>query len=215
MVQERAHRFQGGKDFAPDLMRGTHRIHRNQDSAVAVPRQDGRCHFMVESQALGNDVRGVIGAMLQRGPREQPAHQFPIIGLQVQCHIRGHPKFAAYLIGRPGLVHVARDSIQDKPASGRLRGGHLLPHHVEYDLVGHELAAVKILLDGQAERGAPRHVIAQQFTGRDVGDVEVRGDQRALVPLPAPGGAIISTRMLIPFHVIIPRAGRPVAEGIC
>ncbi len=41
MVQERTHRFQGGEDFAPDLRRGVHRVHRDQDSAVAVPRQDG------------------------------------------------------------------------------------------------------------------------------------------------------------------------------
>jgi len=50
------------------------------------------------------------------------------------------------------------------------------------DLVGHEFAAVEILLDGLAESGPPRDVIAQQFTGRDVGDVEVRGDQSALSP---------------------------------
>jgi hypothetical protein len=37
----------------------------------------------------------------------------------------------------------------------------------------------------------------QQSTGRDVRDVEVRGDRRALSPLPAPGGAIISTRITI------------------
>ncbi len=65
---------------------------------------------MVEGKALGN-VRGVIGAMLQRGPREQPAHEFLIAGLQVQRHIRGHPKFAAYQIDRAGLLHVSRDTV--------------------------------------------------------------------------------------------------------
>ena len=77
-VQERAHRFEGGEDFAADLLRGTHRIHRNQDSAVAVPREDGGCHFLVKSKALGNDVWRVVGAMLERGPREQPAHEFGV-----------------------------------------------------------------------------------------------------------------------------------------
>ena len=47
----------------------------------------------------------------------------------------------------------------------------------------HEFAAVQIRLDGLAERGLPRDVIAQQLTGRDVRDAEVRGDQRALSPL--------------------------------
>src|ERR1035438_2212643 len=41
-------------------MRGTHRIHGNQDSAVAVPRKNGGCHFMVESKALGNDFPGSL-----------------------------------------------------------------------------------------------------------------------------------------------------------
>jgi hypothetical protein len=54
MVQERAHRLEGDQDFAPDLMRRTHRIHGNQDSAVAVPRDNGGCHFVVEGKALGN-----------------------------------------------------------------------------------------------------------------------------------------------------------------
>src|SRR5262249_23190055 len=49
--------------------------------------------------------------------------------------------------------------------------------------IGNEFAAVQILLDGQTLAGPPRHVIAQQFTGRDVGDAEVRGDQCALSPL--------------------------------
>src|SRR5258708_37816964 len=69
------------------------------------------------------------------------------------------------------------------PTSGRLGGDHRLPHHVEHDLVGHEFTAIEILLNGQAQSGPPRHVIAQEFTGRDVVDVEVRGDQCALSPL--------------------------------
>ena len=48
-------------------------------------------------------------------------------------------------------------------------GDQFLPHHVEDDLVGHEFAAVEILLNGQAQSGSPRYVIAQQFTGRNAG----------------------------------------------
>ena len=43
-------------------------------------------------------------------------------------------------------------------------------------------------LDGLAEYGPPRDVIAQQFTGRYVRDTEVRGDQRALSPLASARG---------------------------
>jgi hypothetical protein len=66
---------------------------------------------MVEGKALGNDVCGVVGAMLERSSREQPPHEFPIVGLQAQRHIRGHPEFAAYQVGRAGLPHVSWDSV--------------------------------------------------------------------------------------------------------
>ena len=58
---------------------------------------------MVEGQALGNDVRRVVGAMLKkRSTRQQQAHEFGIVGLQVQGHIRGHPELAGDKVGRPG-----------------------------------------------------------------------------------------------------------------
>jgi hypothetical protein len=82
------------------------------------------------------------------------------------------------------------------------------------DLVRDELAAVEILLDGQTQAGPPCDVIAQQLTGRDVRDAEVRGDQRALSALachpPAPGGATISTRILTssPHHLARRPLGR-------
>ena len=99
--------------------------------------------------------------MLERGPREQPAHQFGVAGLQVQCHIRGHLEFAADQVGSTGLVHVPRDPVEDKTAAGRLGRDHRLPQHAEHNLVGNEFAAVEIRLDGQAEIGPPRYVIAQ------------------------------------------------------
>ena len=169
---------------------------------------------MVEGQALGNDVWRVVGAMLERGAREQQAREFPVVGLQVQCHIRGHPELTADQVDRTGLVHVSRDSVQHKPASGRLRGDHRLPHHIEDNLVGHELAAVQIRLDGLAERGPPRDVIAQQLAGRDVRDVEVRGDQRALSPLARARGRDHQYPHYSSPHGIIPPAGpRPIARS--
>jgi hypothetical protein len=107
--------------------------------------------------------------MLQRGPSEQPAHQFGIAGLQVQCHIRGHLQFPADQVGSAGLANVPQDPVQHKP-SGFLGSDHRLPQHVEDDLVGNEFAAIEIRLNGQAETGPPRDVIAQQVTSRDVGN---------------------------------------------
>jgi hypothetical protein len=65
------------------------------------------------------DVGGVVRATLERSPREQPAHEFPIFDLQVQRHIRGHPHFAAYQVSRAGLVPVPWEAVEDKPAAGR------------------------------------------------------------------------------------------------
>ena len=80
---------------------------------------------MLEGKTLGNDVCGVIGAMLEHGSCEQSAKEFRLAGLEVQRHIRGHPEFAA----------------------------------------------VEMPLNGEADHGPPGYVIAQQFTGRDVGDI--------------------------------------------
>ena len=50
---------------------------------------------MIKGKALGNDVCGVVGAMFERCSRWEPTHEFRIVGLQVQRHIRGHPELAA------------------------------------------------------------------------------------------------------------------------
>jgi hypothetical protein len=94
------------------------------------------------------DVGGVVRATLERSPRERPTHVFPIVDLQVQRHIRGHPQFAAYQVSRAGLVHVPWDSVETNPPPA---ADQLLPHHAERNLAGHEFAPVEIRLDGQAE----------------------------------------------------------------
>jgi hypothetical protein len=126
----------------------------------------------------------------------------------VQRHIRGHAELQADRVGRAGLLHVPRDPVQDVPAPRCLGGDHRVPRHVEHDLVGHQFAAVEIRLDGPAQGGLSRHVIAQQLTGRDVRDVEVRGDQRALSPLARARGRDHQYPHAGLLKVIIPRACR-------
>ena len=86
----------------------------------------------------------------------RPSHELLISALQVERHVRVHLKLAAYQLGRAGLPHVPQDSVDDKPSPGRLRSDPHLPHHVEDDLVGHELAAVEILLNRTGQARAVR-----------------------------------------------------------
>jgi hypothetical protein len=41
--------------------------------------------------------------MFERGSREQATQEFIIASLQMERHIRDHPKFATYQIERAGL----------------------------------------------------------------------------------------------------------------
>ena len=124
--------------------------------------------------------------MLQRGPREQPAGDLRIGGLQVQRHIRGHAELDRDQVQRAGLLHVPRDPVQDISPARRPGRDHRLPHHVQHDLVRDEVAAIEKPLDGQTQAGPPRHMITQQLTRRDVGNAEMRGDQRTLRALARP-----------------------------
>ena len=91
-----------------------------QDSAVAVPRDDEECHFMVEGKALGNDVWRVVRAMLERGSREQPAHELGVAGPQVQCDIRSH------LVSGQVLVAVMTSRCDLLPGISRLAASRYL-----------------------------------------------------------------------------------------
>ena len=94
------------------------------------------------------------------------------------------------------MLHVAWDSVQYVPIAGRLRGDERLAHHVEHDLVRYQLTAVEMLLNGSAQLRLPRYVVAEQIARRNVGGVEVGAISAPCLPLPAPGGAIMSTRMV-------------------
>jgi hypothetical protein len=124
----------------------------------------------------------------QRGAREQSTHQLAVVGLQMQRHVCGHPEFQADLVGRPGLLDVPRDTIQDVPGSGYLGRDKRLPNHVEDNLVRHQLAAFETLLNGSTQLGLTRYVIAEQIAGRHVRNVEMSCDQVALRTLARTGG---------------------------
>ena len=210
MVQERAHRLEGGEDFAADLLCGTHRIHGNQDSAVAVPGDDWGCHCMVEGKALGNDVCSVVGAMLERSSREQPAHRVPhrrpagatphprssrVRGLS------GRPRglgacSAGFRLGQTPLLPPWRRSAppaacRGRPGRARVRRGRDTPERLgrERSAAPRDRAAVHRSLCGGC-RNAWRSV-------------------RPEFPCPRPGARSSVLACSAP-HVIIPRVGRRV-----
>jgi hypothetical protein len=151
------------------------------------------------------DVGGVVRATLERSPREQPAHEFPIVDLQVQRHIRGDPQFAAYQVSRAGLVHVPWDSVEDKPAAGR-RPAPAAPCRAQ---PGRARVRPGRDTSGRPGRGGPpRHVIAQQFAGRDMGDVEVHGSSFPAPRRRCPSAATATCSSAAP-HSVIRDSGRP------
>jgi hypothetical protein len=154
-----------------------------QPALAGVLGHDGVRHLVIEVKPSTDDVLGVIEATLQGRAGEQPAHQLAVVGLQVQRDVRGHAELTGRLVERPGLCHVARQAVQHVPTARRLRLDKGPPHHIQHDLVGHQLAAVEMQLNGTAQLRLPRDVITQQVPGRDVRNVEVGGDHCALRPL--------------------------------
>jgi hypothetical protein len=144
--------------------------------------------LVVQGEPPPDDLFGVVGAAFQRGPGEQPPDQLVVAGLEVQGDVRGHAEVQPDLVERLRLGHVAGHAVQDVADATLLRVDEGVAHHVEHDLVGHQLAAVQPFLNGTAQRRAPRHVVPQQVTGGDVRDVEVGGDQRALGAFARAGG---------------------------
>ena len=100
--------------FAADLLRGTHRIRRDQDPAVETPQDDGGCRFVVEGEALGDDVWRLVGAILSAARahrRRMSSHRRPAGAVQ-----RARSSRVRSRSGRQrGLLHVSGDSVEDIP----------------------------------------------------------------------------------------------------
>jgi len=118
-------------------------------------------HIVVELEPFAEHVLRVIGAMFQGGTSEQPARELLVVSLEMQRHVRRHFQLKADSVGSTGLLHVARDSIQDLTRSSLLCRNERLPHHVEHQLVGHELTALDELLNGSAEFSLLRNMVAE------------------------------------------------------
>jgi hypothetical protein len=65
----------------------------------------------------------------------------------------------------------------------------------QHDLVGHHFAPTEVSVHGPGEIGAPGDMITQHVFHHDARDVEVAAIRAPYVPLPAPGGPIISIRI--------------------
>ena len=86
------------------------------------------------------------------------------------------------------LRHRAREAVEDEPVAG-LVAVEAVHDHADDQLVGHEVAAVHVLLGLPAELRLVLHRLAQDVAGREVGKVEVVDQPLGLGALPGPGRA--------------------------
>ena len=110
--------------------------------AVAIPAQDRRCHLMVERKALGDDLRGVIRAVLsaaRASSRGRPPHHRPPGAAPHPRSCRVPPRSGT----ARGPAPCSAGPRSDIPPARRPGRDHRLPHHVQHDLVRNEVAAVR------------------------------------------------------------------------
>jgi len=105
----------------------------------------------------------------------------------MQRDVRGHVEISPDRVQRAGLRHVPGHAVEDVPAAALLRPDDGFADHVQHYFVRHQFAALETFPSGTAELRLPRHVIAKQFTGRDVRNIEVCGYDRTLRSFPGSG----------------------------
>jgi hypothetical protein len=130
-----------------------------------------------------DDRFGVVGPMLEGGSGQQPPDQFPVVGPQMYRDVRGHAQLYGDLVPCPRLGHGAGHAVEYVSTAGCPGGDERLADDAQHYLVGHQLAAAEVTVNGQAKICTPSDLITQQVTHHYVWDTEVLRDQRTLRPL--------------------------------
>jgi hypothetical protein len=179
----RALQLERSEDFPSDLPDRAHRADGHQDAAPRIPRDDRLRHLVVQLQPVPDDPFGVVGPVLEGGSGQQPPDQFLVVGPQMYRDVRGHAQLHGDLVPCPRLGHGAGHAVEYVSTAGCPGGDERLADDAEHYLVGHQLAAAEVTVNGQAKICTPSDLITQQVTHHDAWDAEVLRDQRTLRPL--------------------------------
>ena len=132
-----------------------------------------------------DDVLGVVGAVLDLGPPEQPVDEGFGVDPQYDGRVEPAGLSGEDLLQYAGLGERARVAVEDEPGAGVVRGEPLADHRVG-DLVGDVLTGVEVALRGPAELGPFGDVGAENVTGGDDGHTEPSGEVTGMRSLAGP-----------------------------
>ena len=155
---------------------------RTTSPAPAVHVEDRRRLALVDREAIGDHLFGVVGAALVDRALAEPADALLARHDELD---HGVERLAAR--GQEGLEVVDLGAVAGEPveqeAARGIRLREAVAHELAGELVGDEVARLDDRLDALAELGAAGDVLAEHVAGRDRRHLEGARDQHALRPL--------------------------------
>src|SRR5690554_1572190 len=129
-----------------------------------------------------------LAAAAAGAPAGEPPDHLVVVDHQLQYHVQSGPQVGEQLVQGHRLRDGTRKTVQQEPVRG-VRLGEPVPHHVDRDLVGDEVAGVHVTPGRPSQRRPLRDVLPEDVAGGDLRHGEVRGDELRLRPLARAGWA--------------------------
>ena len=179
IVEDRAGLVLIDRDSARDHARGV--VGALHETIAAM----GAC--AIERQLLKYDVECAVTSNAHASPRES-LHQHVRRDVEEECDSNPAATLGKLDIECASLGQRTWKAVQQHAAGG-VGPGEALDHHLNDQLVRHELALIHVGVGGKPEWCAAMPVLAKQIAGCDVGDAERLADVASLGTLAGAGRA--------------------------
>ena len=155
---------------------------------VVVAVHEARLVDVAEPVVPGRVVDHVVAARALRADQAagQPPDQLLELDVQVEQAVDPLADGLQHAVQGLRLRHRAGEAVEQE-ASAAIGAGDPLPDHVDHHLVGHQLAAVHVLLGLHPQLGSSLDVVPEDVAGRDLRDAVVPGEEVGLCPLATAG----------------------------